>query len=175
MSFRPRHWLRVRVLLLLTFAGCARAPGAAYRPPVVLISVDTLRADHLPAYGYRAVQTPAIDALAADSIRFTNAYSNVPLTLPSHAALLTGLLPYENGVRDNMGFRLSPAHATLAGILRSHSYATGAAVSSFVLRKDRGLAAGFDSWDDSGEENATRERAGVDSAAALEKWATPIK
>ena len=126
-------------------------------------------------YGYRAVQTPAIDALAADSILFQNAYSNVPLTLPSHAALLTGLLPYENGVRDNAGFRLSLAHATLAGILRSHSYATGAAVSSFVLRKDRGLAAGFDSWDDSGEENATRERAGVDSATALEKWATTIK
>src|SRR5262249_29004806 len=136
---------------------------------------DTLRADHLPAYGYRGVATPAIDALAADSILFLNAYSNVPLTLPSHAALLTGLLPYENGVRDNVGFRPSPDHPRLAAILRSNSYATGAAVSSFVLRKDRGLAAGFDSWDDSGEENPTRERAGVASAAALAGWAGGVK
>src|SRR5438309_513690 len=68
-DFRPAG---IFALLAAVFAaGCARAPGAASRPPVVLISVDTLRADHLPAYGYRAVQTPAIDALAADSIRFT--------------------------------------------------------------------------------------------------------
>src|SRR5712692_3220424 len=166
---------RVWLLLTLAGAGCTRSPGASLKTPAVIISVDTLRADHLPVYGYRAVQTPAIDALAADSILFTNAYSNVPLTLPSHAALLTGLLPYDNGVRDNIGFRLSPAHATLAGILRSNAYATGAAVSSFVLRKDRGLAAGFDSWDDSGEENPTRERAGIDSAAALVRWADGMK
>ena len=169
------HWLAVCSLLSLSFAGCAKPQSAAAGAPVVIISVDTLRADHLRAYGYHGVETPAIDALAADSILFQNAYSNVPLTLPSHATLLTGLLPYETGVRDNMGFRLSAGHATLAEILRSRSYATGAAVSAFVLRKDRGLAAGFDSWDDSGQENATRERAGLDSAAALEKWAATVR
>jgi len=152
MTRRP--WL---LLLIAAMAGlrCARSPDAA-RNPVVVISVDTLRADHLPAYGYREVETPSIDALARDSIVFENAYSNVPLTLPSHAAILTGLLPYENGVRDNIGFRLSPAHRTLATLLRSASYATGAAVSSYVLRADRGLAAGFDEYDDSGERNRSQ-------------------
>ena len=175
--FRRTPARRSWILLLLpaVSVGCARAPGPAPRPPVVIISVDTLRADHLPAYGYRGVRTPAIDALAADSILFVNAYSNVPLTLPSHAVLLTGLLPYENGVRDNAGFRLSPAHPTLAGFLRSHSSAAGAAVSSFVLRGDRGLAAGFDSWDDSMPANPTRERAGVDSATVLQRWAVLVK
>lgn len=150
--------------------GCARRQAAA-GAPVVLISVDTLRADHLPVYGYRGVATPAIDALARDSIVFENAYSNVPLTLPSHACLLTGLLPFENGVRDNLGFRLDPAHRTVAALLRGAGYATGAAVSSYVLRADRGLAAGFDSYDDAMPENPTRERAGAESAAALSKWA----
>jgi choline-sulfatase len=140
-----------------------------------VISVDTLRADHLPVYGYRGVETPSIDALARDSIIFENAYSNVPLTLPSHAAVLTGLLPYENGVRDNTGFRLAPAHRTLAALLQSASYATGAAVSSYVLRADCGLAAGFDSYDDSGEDNPTRERAGTESVAALIKWAASVR
>lgn len=164
---------RARIFLPLAAvicAGCVRSPRAAIRSPVVVISVDTLRADHLPVYGYRGVQTPAIDAIARDSIIFENAYSNVPLTLPSHAALLTGLLPFENGVRDNIGFRLAPAHRSLATLLRSASYATGAAVSSYVLRADRGLAAGFDYYDDSMPDNPTRERAGMESAAALAKW-----
>ena len=75
--------------------------------PVILISIDTLRSDHLPAYGYKNIETPAIDALRKDSVLFEHAYSNVPLTLPSHISLLTGLLPGENGVRDNVGFRLA--------------------------------------------------------------------
>ncbi len=140
-----------------------------------MISVDTLRADHLPVYGYRGVRTPAIDAIARDSTVFENAYSNVPLTLPSHAALLTGLLPFENGVRDNIGFRLAPERQTLATLLRSAGYATGAAVSSYVLRADRGLAAGFDSYDDSLPDNPTRERAGMESAAVLAKWGGTVR
>ncbi|HTD52468.1 MAG TPA: sulfatase-like hydrolase/transferase [Thermoanaerobaculia bacterium] len=154
-------------------AACGRA--SAGRPPVVLISVDTLRADHLPIYGYRKLETPAVDALARDSIRFENAYSHVPLTLPSHAVLLTGLLPFENGVRDNLGFRLAPTHATLASRLRAAGYATGAAVSSYVLRADRGLNAGFDYYDDKMPDNPTRERSGVESADALARWATTVR
>jgi choline-sulfatase len=162
-------------LVALLAAGCARSPRAAPRGAVVVISVDTLRADHLPVYGYRGVQTPAIDAIARDSSIFDNAYSNVPLTLPSHAALLTGLLPFENGVRDNIGFRLAPERRSLATLLRSASYATGAAVSSYVLRADRGLAAGFDFYDDSLPENPTRERAGMESAAALARWGESVR
>src|SRR3954470_5075099 len=81
----------------------ARA-SAPVSGPIIIISIDTLRADHLPAYGYAGVKTPAIDALAADGAVFERAYSHAPQTLPAHAALLSGQLPFETGVRDNVGF-----------------------------------------------------------------------
>jgi hypothetical protein len=158
-----------RFLLLgaaLVLAACGRGKA----PPVVLISVDTLRADHLPAYGYRAVETPAIDSLARDSILFETAYCQVPLTLPSHAVILTGLAPPENGVRDNIGFRLAPSIPTLASLLRTGGYATGAAVSSLALRADRGLDSGFDFYDDRFSKSSPDERAGRESAALLLQW-----
>ena len=142
------------LLVLLTLAaGCGRGtsrppefPGA----PVVLISIDTLRADRLPAYGYSKVETPHIDALRRDSILFENAYSQVPLTLPSHLSMLTGLLPAEHGVRTNLGYHFDgAAHPTLARILRRHGYATGAAVSSYVLRGATGIDDSWDFFDDS--------------------------
>ena len=169
-----RELVRSRAASALLVACASIAPAAcrrAGRPSaVVLISIDTLRADHLPAYGYAAVATPAIDALRRDGILFTAAYSHVPLTLPSHAALLTGLLPFENGVRDNAGFRLAAGHPTIATILKARGYATGAAVSSFVLRRDRGLDAGFDLYDDA-VAGPTKERAGADTVRALTAWA----
>jgi len=116
---------------------------------VVLVSIDTLRADHLPAWGHTGVKTPAIDALRLDSILFENAYAHVPLTLPSHASVFTGLLPYAHGVRDNLGYRLDArAHPTLAALLRAQGYATGGAVSAYVLRTSTGIAEGFDFYDD---------------------------
>src|SRR5215470_4999184 len=100
--------------------------------PVVLISIDTLRADHLPAYGYRSVDTPHLDALRRDAILFRNAYAHCPMTLPSHLSMLTGLLPPQHGVRDNAGFHFDGTqHATLPRLLHEHGYASGAAVSSF--------------------------------------------
>ena len=140
--------------------------------PVILISIDTLRADHLPDYGYKGVETPSLQALRKDSILYKNAYSHVPLTLPSHAALLTGLLPFENGVRDNVGFRLSSKHPTLATLLKAKGYATGAAVSTYLLRSERGIGAGFDLYDDRVEKlnEGVTERDGYDAEAALEKW-----
>src|SRR4029077_18875680 len=92
--------------ILCVSSGCGRAngSGSAAGAPVVLISVDTLRADHLPAYGYRGIATPGLDALRKDSVLFENAYSHVPLTLPSHTTIFTGLLPPQNGVRDNLGY-----------------------------------------------------------------------
>ena len=125
-SFRPV--LRRSGAALLAAAAClvSRAPaaaGARARPrpgtPVILISIDTLRADHLPAYGYRGVDTPNLDALRRDAILFENAYSQVPLTLPSHTAIMTGLLPPQNGVRDNLGYALGPGPATLAATLKA--------------------------------------------------------
>ncbi|HEX4952526.1 MAG TPA: sulfatase-like hydrolase/transferase [Thermoanaerobaculia bacterium] len=121
-------------------------PGA----PVVILSIDTLRSDRLAAYGNTTIETPAISALAKDSILFERAYSHYPLTLPSHVSMLTGLLPPEHGVRDNVGYPFAAErHPFLPRLLHEAGYRTGAAVSAFVLHGDTGLAKGFDFYEDS--------------------------
>ncbi|OGA44994.1 MAG: hypothetical protein A3G25_18350 [Betaproteobacteria bacterium RIFCSPLOWO2_12_FULL_63_13] len=107
----------------------ARA-SAPVSGPIIILSVDALRADHLPVYGYRDLRTPAIDALAADGIVFERAYSHAPQTLPACTSLLSGRLPFETGVRDNVGFSVREAERLVAEILRDRGYATGAVVSS---------------------------------------------
>jgi choline-sulfatase len=159
---------------LLAAPGCRRAafPGSH----VFVISIDTLRADHLPAYGYRSVETPAIDALARDGLLFETAIAHVPLTLPSHATLFTGQLPFDNGVRDNLGYRLAAGHSTLAGLLRARGYATGGAVSAVVLDHATGIAQGFDFWDDAveareaGQALGQVQRPGAETERLLEDW-----
>ena len=151
-------------LAFLITTGCgteSKAPEAAAMAalpadtPVLLISIDTLRADRLPAYGYEGVETPHIDALRREGILFEHAYSHIPLTLPSHTSLLTGLLPPEHGLRDNIGYRLdgdlveSGEVPYLPRMLDEKGYATGAAVSSFVLRGKMGLDHYFDFYEDS--------------------------
>ena len=167
-------------LWLFFFSGvaslaCRRNPFGG-RPPVILITIDTLRADHLPTYGDTAVETPAISRLASEGIVFENAFSQVPLTLPSHLTILTGLLPYQHLVRDNLGYRLSARAATLAELLGARGYRTGAAVSASVLASATGASRGFDFYDDrvtAGEKTDQAEfteRAGLETAAALEAW-----
>lgn len=138
-------------LALLIGAGCGKEVPSA-RPaadtPVFIISIDTLRSDRLPLYGYAKGSTPAIDSFRRDSILFRSAFSHAPLTLPSHASLMTGLLPYRHGVRDNIGYAMKPEQATLATILKENGYATGGAVSSFVIRSETGIDRGFDQYDD---------------------------
>jgi arylsulfatase A-like enzyme/cytochrome c-type biogenesis protein CcmH/NrfG len=130
--------------------------------PVVVISIDTLRSDHLGVYGYTAGATPAIDALRRDSVLFTHAYSHVPLTLPAHVSLLSGTLPGEHGVRDNVGYAVAPALAPwLPSLLAGHGYATGGFVSSFVLRHATGVARGFATYDDHFPRAAQATMAGV--------------
>ena len=172
----------VAALALLFAAACSKSPEtAASSPsfpnaPVIVISVDTLRADHLPAYGYRGVETPHIDALRRDSILFERAYAHVPLTLPSHVSLLTGLLPPQHGVRNNLGFTFDGAkHATLPSALKAKGYATGAAVSAYVLRGATGLGSLFDAYDDAvairgGESVASQQRSGRDTVAVARSW-----
>lgn len=144
--------------------------------PVILISIDTLRSDHLPAYGYKGVETPHIDALRADSILYERAYSHTPLTLPSHVTMLTGLLPSDSGVRDNMGYRLETSIPTLPELLKKNGYETGAAVSAFVLRHETLISRGFDFYDDQvapmGGANVLGriQRAGDDTLDAAKKW-----
>lgn len=116
-------------------------------PCVVLITIDTLRADHLGSYGYRSGLTPALDKLAAEGVRFTNAFSAVPLTLPSHTTILTGLYPNRHGMRDNAAFPSIPA-ATLPETLKQNGYHTAAFVSGAPLFASFGLDRGFDLYDD---------------------------
>ncbi|MCA1580305.1 MAG: sulfatase-like hydrolase/transferase [Acidobacteria bacterium] len=143
---------------------------------MIVVSIDTLRADHLPAYGYRGVDTPHLDALAKDSVVFDNAVAHVPLTLPSHVSLWTGLLPFQHGVRDNVGYRMAGKHPTLAGFLRALGYATGGAVSAFVLDHGSGVAEGFEYYEDGIESRDVAEalgrvqRAGGETEALLEHW-----
>ncbi len=162
--------------------GCAAPPAsddpralAAARPNVVLISIDTLRSDRLPAYGYDGVETPAIDRLAADGVLFERAYTHVNVTLPSHVSLFTGLLPSDHGVRDNSGYRLDEEIPTLAETLRREGYATGGFVSSYVLRAGNGIDRGFDVYDDgvrfeTGLDFGELQRSGRETLNAASRW-----
>lgn len=166
----------------LFVAACSPAPerttgtgAGSPRPPVILISIDTLRSDRLPAYGYEGVETPAIDRLAADGVLFERAFTHVNVTLPSHASLFTGLLPPEHGVRDNAGYRLSEGIPTLAAELGRQGYATGGFVSSYVLRSWTGIDRGFDVYDDgvrfeTGRQLGELQRAGTETLAAASDW-----
>jgi arylsulfatase A-like enzyme/Flp pilus assembly protein TadD len=122
---------------------------APSRPSVILITMDTLRADHVGCYGAKAVETPTLDALAHDGVVFEHAIAQVPLTWPSHAAILTGTYPFQNGVQDFTGHPLEPRFRSVAQSFKQAGYATGAVVSSFVLDRSWGLARGFDFYDDS--------------------------
>jgi arylsulfatase A-like enzyme/tetratricopeptide (TPR) repeat protein len=137
------------LFVCLALLSCRGKDDLPSKPgPIILISIDTLRSDHLPAYGYTKIKTPAIDALRGDSILFERAYSHSPLTLPSHAAILTGQLPSATGLHDNAGFKLKPNVQTVAQLLKARGFATGAAVSSYALRASTGISRGFDSYDD---------------------------
>ena len=142
---------------------------------VLIITIDTLRGDALSSYG-GAARTPNLDALAAAGIRFTFAHAHAVVTLPSHASILTGRYPFEHGVRDNAGFRLSPAAITLAEAAREKGFATGAFVGAFPLDRQFGLAQGFDVYDDLGGREIApadfvfAERPAADVVAAARAW-----
>ncbi|HEV7517641.1 MAG TPA: sulfatase-like hydrolase/transferase [Thermoanaerobaculia bacterium] len=163
------------IALATVLAGCRHAPSYP-GAPIILISIDTLRSDHLPAYGYAGVETPALDALRRDAILCERAYSHYPMTLPSHASILTGLLPTQHGVRDNVGYPLDgDRYPTLARLLKAAGYETGGAVSTYVLRHTTGIAAGFDSYEDSievqgGERLDDVQRAGGETARRGLDW-----
>lgn len=115
---------------------------------VILITLDTVRADHLGCYGRSPSNTPNLDRLCAEGIRFDNAATSTPVTLPAHASMMTGLLPNHHGVRYNGEFRLGTGMPVLAGELKASGYDTAAFVSTFVLERRFGLARGFDVYDD---------------------------
>lgn len=139
-----RNWL---LFLALASLACGQAPATDGRPNLLLISIDSLRADHLGSYGYPRDTSPAIDALAASGVRFENAMAQAPWTLPSHASLLTSLYPRSHGATDRKA-RLGPRTPSLAGALKKAGYQTHAIVSGTFMQAQFGLDAGFESYDD---------------------------
>lgn len=149
----------------LALMGLACAPPKAVstyaQASVVLISIDTLRADRLALYGYREGRTPNLDALGREGVVFEDVISHVPLTLPAHASIFTGLLPPKHEVRDNIGFQLKENHKTLAERFKAAGFATGGAVSAYVLRSQTGIARGFETYDDAVILDASNESLGA--------------
>jgi len=143
-----RLWLLSLVALLAS--GCAGSRAdlrAIANQNVLLITIDTLRADALGCYGGPAA-TPALDRLAAEGIRFDFAHAHAVTTLASHASILTGAYPFQHGIRDNSGYRLAPGARTIATRLKQAGYATAAFVGAFPLHSRFGLNQGFDAYDD---------------------------
>lgn len=126
----------------------AVSPGAAAGFNVVLVTLDTTRADRIGCYGYAGASTPSIDTLAEAGVRFADAVSVVPMTLPAHASIMTGDYPPKHGVRDNGTYRLAAEHETLAERLKTHGYTTAAFIAAFVLDRRYGMDQGFEVYDD---------------------------
>jgi len=146
-----RPSLLVLILLATVLGNCSgpeKFGAGGQRWNVLLVTFDTTRADHIGCYGNDRIQTPTLDRLAAEGVRFARALSAVPITAPSHSTILTGRYPIAHGVRDNGLFVLGEGQQTLAEILRDHGYATAAAVGSFPLTSRFGLHQGFDLFDD---------------------------
>ncbi len=177
-----RQWPVALAVIAALIVGAflfARRSSSLPRNPklsVLLISIDTLRADALGVYGNRKVATPWIDRLANDGVRFDAARAHNVVTFPSHANILSGLYPLTHGVRDNTGFRFPQNVPTLATRLKDRGFATGAFVSAFVLDGRFGLDRGFDVYDDrtAGMERQSPfmvpDRSGPETVAAAMKW-----
>lgn len=165
---------------LLTVSLLAADTPKENPPDVYLITIDTLRADHLHCYGYEKIATPAIDALANSGIRFSQAFTPSPLTNTSHTTILTGLLPSSHGVTD-FGIPLAPSHPTMAELLAQHGYHTAAFIGAVILDSKSlapGLDRGFEFYDNFPEHSSTKERwgrverRGGDVVKRAEAWMT---
>ncbi len=161
------------IALALAAAGCARH-GAGTCDSLVLITIDTLRADHVSCYGHSPVPTPNIDAVAGRGARVERAWTSTPLTTPAHASILTGLYPPSHGVRNNARFCLPDDVTTLAEILAARGLRTAAFVGSFTTSRLFGLGQGFETFDDDmGNDSGGRRRAerpGDEVAARAVAW-----
>ncbi len=183
MVFRKKNYVIVGLLGILTLSivffinGC-RKSGSNIRH-VILISIDTCRADHLSCYGFERPTTPNIDALAAEGVLFRNAITPVPLTLPAHSSMLTGTIPAYHGIHFNDERPLDESNTTLAEVMKKHGYATGAVVAAHVLDSKLGIAQGFDYYNDEYEEpnrlDFSRGRIAEESSDVACEWFTEHK
>jgi arylsulfatase A-like enzyme/Flp pilus assembly protein TadD len=183
MRFLVPRYIPAGLAVMATVAlayGCGRGEtavrsGQARGANVLLVTIDTLRKDRVGAFGNRQGLTPTLDRLAAGGIRYTRAFSHVPMTLPAHTSILTGLTPRRHGVRNNTTFRLDERVPTLATMIKSVGYRTGAFIGAFVLDGRFGLNRGFDEYDDRlghGDRPSFRfaERRAGDVVAAAGNW-----
>ena len=168
------------LLATATSLASERGTQEASHPDVFLVTIDTLRADHIHCYGYESIQTPALDSLAMDGIRFAQAFTPSPITNTSHTSILTGLLPSTHGVTD-FAVPLAPAHTTLAELLKQKGYHTAAFIGAVILDSKTlapGLDRGFDFYDNFPTHPQTKsrwgrvERRGMDVAQHAETWMT---
>jgi len=180
-------WVTVKVLrallicsLTATWSAAQSPPKKAARPDIFLVTIDTLRPDHVHCYGYRSIQTPALDGLGQDGIRFTQAFTPSPITNTSHTTILTGLLPSSHGVTD-FAVPLASTHPTWAELLHAHAYQTGAFIGAVILDSKTlapGLDRGFDFYDNFPEHSNTKsrwgrvERRAMDVVQHAEAWLT---
>ncbi len=173
-----RRWFVCVVLVCAMTAAVGYPYLQSSRPNVILVTFDTTRADHLGAYGYEMGLTAAFDDFAKSGVTFESAYASAPLTLPSHATMLTGLYPPEHGLRVNGGGRLTDEIPLLPEILKKQGYETGAFVAAFVLDSKFGLGRGFDIYDDdlsgtaAAAHSVERRREGQSVVDAALQWLT---
>jgi len=165
-------------LTLVVGATVVAQTGSAAAPDVYLVTIDTLRADHVHCYGYEKIQTPALDALAKDGVRFAQAFTPSPVTNTSHTSILTGLLPSSHGVTD-FAVPLAPSHPTWAELLKKRGYRTAAFIGAVILDSKTlspGLDRGFDFYDNFPEHSPNKsrwgrlERRGMDVVQHAEAW-----
>ncbi|MEW6381608.1 MAG: tetratricopeptide repeat protein [bacterium] len=175
-------WLSCLVFVLFAF-GCqhltpqvSQSPKSPPECNVIVITLDTLRADHLGCYGNTKIKTPYIDAIAQEGVRFARAYTPVPVTLPSHTSIFTGLYPVYHQVRNNGTFEAGSQLETLAEVLKKNGFATSAFIGSFVLDSRYGLGQGFDYYDDYLEKDSNQsimvynERPAAEVVQAANQW-----
>jgi tetratricopeptide (TPR) repeat protein len=180
---QTRRWVAGLIIALFFVAVAGSAAigwwyareSPPHQGPILLVSMDGVPATDLSAYGAQRSDTPALDALANESVVFERAYTHSPQSLPAHASLLTGRLPLDHGVRDDAGFSLASDTSTLAELLRNRGFATGGAVSSFLLQARTGIGQGFSFFDDEmpsgpSEEIAAVERTGSQTLDVAERW-----
>jgi arylsulfatase A-like enzyme/Tfp pilus assembly protein PilF len=178
---RPFRYTFILVLVAVSTAMAAvggwrfARASAPVSGPIILVSIDALRADRLRAYGGTSALTPAMDTLATDGVVFERAYSPSPQTLPAHASMLTGRLPFRTGVRDSVGVALPSREETIAEVLRGRGYDTAAIVSSYALRQETGIDQGFAFFDDNLTEDPSMAvgplvRDGTEAQQIAEHW-----
>ncbi|MEW5807144.1 MAG: sulfatase, partial [Acidobacteriota bacterium] len=181
-SLKRKHFLKqLSVVLLCAFLFLFPVPSChplKIKPieKIILITLDTTRADRLGCYGYKSIKTPNLDRIAAEGFLFENATCQVPMTLPSHATIMTGLYPPRHGVRNNTNFALGENAQTLAELLKQNGFKTGAAISSFMVHSKFGMAQGFDEFDQKfyimpfGEPEDWAERRAQETIDATIEW-----